>query len=43
MNAEIKAVAARLRGLRDSLDVSVEDAAAVCGIRPGGRPEGKAC
>ena len=31
-NAEIKAVAARLRGLGDSLDVYVEDAAAVCGI-----------
>ena len=34
MNAEIKAVAARLKGLRDMLDISVETAANVCGISP---------
>lgn len=34
MNAEIKAVADRLKGLRDMLDISVEAAANVCGISP---------
>ena len=32
MNEEIKAVAERLKGLRDVMDVSVEEAAEVCGI-----------
>lgn len=32
MNNEIKAVADRLRGLRDILDISLEEAAEVCGI-----------
>lgn len=32
MNEEIKAVAQRLIGLRDIMDVSVEEAAGVCGI-----------
>ncbi len=34
MNAEIKAVADRLKGLRDMLDISIETAANVCGISP---------
>lgn len=34
MNEAIKAVADRLKGLREVMDVSVEDAAAVCGITP---------
>ncbi len=32
MNEEIKAVADRLKGLRDIMDVSIEEAAQVCGI-----------
>ena len=32
MNEEIKAVAQRLIGLRDIMDVSVEEAAGVCGV-----------
>ena len=32
MNEEIKAVADRLIGLREIMDVSVEEAAGVCGI-----------
>ncbi len=32
MNEEIKAVADRLVGLRDIMDVSIEDAAQVCGV-----------
>ncbi len=34
MSEELKAVADRLKGLRDVLDVSVEEAASVCGITP---------
>ena len=32
MNEEIKAVADRLIGLREIMDVSIEEAAGVCGI-----------
>ena len=34
MSEELQAVADRLKGLRDVLDVSVEEAAAVCGLTP---------
>ncbi len=34
MNSEMKTVAERLRGLRDTFEVSVETAAKVCGITP---------
>ena len=34
MNDAIKAVADRLKGLREIMDVSVEEAAKVCGISP---------
>lgn len=34
MSEELRAVADRLKGLRDVLDVSVEEAAAVCGLTP---------
>ena len=34
MNDAIKAVADRLKGLREIMDVSVEEAAKVCGITP---------
>ena len=34
MTAEIRAVAERLKGLRDMLDISIEAAASACGISP---------
>ena len=34
MNEEIRQIAERLRGLRDVLDITVEDIAGVCGISP---------
>ena len=34
MNEEIKQIAERLKGLRDVLDISIEDVAGICGISP---------